>query len=164
MIGWFGALGGRSHLLRFQWVAAILYRIRYISNPKVPLKRCRFEIVPKATSACESVGGLPGLHRASDRPWLIPTSSGRLRFYHRSKTRDEFLRPVSWRSKNCHAANPWMPTDRSVPLFQLAYREAATLAYADAFRAIIVAFVFATLLAPFPRSVAAPSPSGGGGH
>ena len=49
-------------------------------------------------------------------------------------------------------------------LFQLAYREAATLAYADAFRAIMVAFVFATLLAPFLRSVAAPSPPSGGGH
>ena len=49
-------------------------------------------------------------------------------------------------------------------LFALAYREAATLAYADAFRAIMVAFVFATLLAPFLRSVAAPSqPAGGGG-
>jgi DHA2 family multidrug resistance protein len=48
-------------------------------------------------------------------------------------------------------------------LFQLAYREAATLAYADAFRAIMIAFVFATLLAPFLRSVAAPKPSGGGG-
>jgi DHA2 family multidrug resistance protein len=48
-------------------------------------------------------------------------------------------------------------------LFQLAYREAATLAYADAFRAIMVAFAFATLLAPFLRSVAAPTPSGGGG-
>src|ERR1700760_635311 len=49
-------------------------------------------------------------------------------------------------------------------LFQLAYREAATLAYADAFRAIMVAFIFATLLAPFLRSVAAPSqPAGGGG-
>jgi MFS transporter, DHA2 family, multidrug resistance protein len=48
-------------------------------------------------------------------------------------------------------------------LFQLAYREAATLAYADAFRAIMVAFAFATLLAPFLRSVAAPAPSPGGG-
>jgi hypothetical protein len=47
----FGALGGRTHLLRFQRVTAILYSIRCISNPKVPLKRCRFEIIPKATSA-----------------------------------------------------------------------------------------------------------------
>jgi MFS transporter, DHA2 family, multidrug resistance protein len=49
-------------------------------------------------------------------------------------------------------------------LFQLAYREASTLAYADAFRAIMVAFVFATLLAPFLKSVAAPNPSSTGGH
>lgn len=49
-------------------------------------------------------------------------------------------------------------------LFQLAYREASTLAYADAFRAIMIAFIFATLLAPFLRSVSAPSSPGGGGH
>jgi hypothetical protein len=47
----FGALGGRSLLLQCQWVAAILYSIRCISNPKVPLKRGRFEIIPKAISA-----------------------------------------------------------------------------------------------------------------
>ena len=42
-------------------------------------------------------------------------------------------------------------------LFHLAYREAQTLAYADAFRAIMVAFVFATLLVPFLRTVAVPA-------
>ncbi len=41
-------------------------------------------------------------------------------------------------------------------LWLLAYREASTLAYADAFLAIMVAFVFATLLVPFMRNVAAP--------
>jgi DHA2 family multidrug resistance protein len=40
-------------------------------------------------------------------------------------------------------------------LWQLAYREAATLAYADAFRAIMIAFVIATLLVPLMRNVAA---------
>ncbi len=39
-------------------------------------------------------------------------------------------------------------------LWHLAYREAATLAYADAFRAIMAAFIFATLLVPFLRVVA----------
>jgi MFS transporter, DHA2 family, multidrug resistance protein len=39
-------------------------------------------------------------------------------------------------------------------LHDLVYREAATMAYADAFRAILVAFVIATLLAPFMRKVA----------
>jgi MFS transporter, DHA2 family, multidrug resistance protein len=39
-------------------------------------------------------------------------------------------------------------------LWQLAYREAATLAYADAFRAIMIAFVVATLLVPLLRQVA----------
>ena len=40
-------------------------------------------------------------------------------------------------------------------LFRLAYREAQTLAFADAFRAIMVAFVLATLLVPLMRNVAA---------
>jgi MFS transporter, DHA2 family, multidrug resistance protein len=39
-------------------------------------------------------------------------------------------------------------------LWLLAYREASTLAYADAFRAIMVAFIFATLLVPLLRQVA----------
>jgi DHA2 family multidrug resistance protein len=38
-------------------------------------------------------------------------------------------------------------------LWQLAYREASTLAYADAFRAIMIAFVIATLLVPLMRNV-----------
>jgi DHA2 family multidrug resistance protein len=41
-------------------------------------------------------------------------------------------------------------------LWRLAYREASTLAYADAFLAIMVAFIFATLLVPFLRNVTAP--------
>jgi DHA2 family multidrug resistance protein len=46
-------------------------------------------------------------------------------------------------------------------LWRLAYREAATLAYADAFRAIMLAFLAATLLVPLLRQVApaAPPPS-----
>jgi MFS transporter, DHA2 family, multidrug resistance protein len=45
-------------------------------------------------------------------------------------------------------------------LWELAYREASTLAYADAFRAIMIAFVIATLLVPLLRNVApAPTPS-----
>jgi len=41
-------------------------------------------------------------------------------------------------------------------LWQLAYREASTMAYADAFRAIMVAFVIATILVPLMRSGATP--------
>ena len=41
-------------------------------------------------------------------------------------------------------------------LWHLAYREASTLAYADAFRAIMVAFLIATLLVPLLRQVAPP--------
>jgi DHA2 family multidrug resistance protein len=41
-------------------------------------------------------------------------------------------------------------------LWQLAYREASTLAFADAFRAIMLAFVIATLLVPLLRKVAVP--------
>ena len=44
-------------------------------------------------------------------------------------------------------------------LWQLAYREASTLAFADAFRAIMLAFMVATLLVPCMRKVAHP-----GGH
>jgi DHA2 family multidrug resistance protein len=41
-------------------------------------------------------------------------------------------------------------------LWLLAYREASTLAFADAFRAIMVAFVIATMLVPLLRNVTAP--------
>jgi len=45
-------------------------------------------------------------------------------------------------------------------LWELAFREASTLAYADAFRAIMFAFVVATLLVPLLRNVAAvPAPA-----
>jgi DHA2 family multidrug resistance protein len=45
-------------------------------------------------------------------------------------------------------------------LWQLAYRQASTLAYADAFRAIMLAFVVATLLVPLLRKpAAAPAPT-----
>jgi len=49
-------------------------------------------------------------------------------------------------------------------LWLLAYREASTLAYADAFRAIMLAFIVATLLVPFLRQVAAPAAPSNGGH
>lgn len=51
-------------------------------------------------------------------------------------------------------------------LFKLAYREASTMAYADAFRVIMVAFVFATALVPLLRNVTPPKGAqpGGGGH
>jgi DHA2 family multidrug resistance protein len=38
-------------------------------------------------------------------------------------------------------------------LWALTYREASTMAYADAFLAIMVAFIFATMLVPFLRNV-----------
>jgi DHA2 family multidrug resistance protein len=44
-------------------------------------------------------------------------------------------------------------------LWHLAYREASTLAYADAFRAIMAAFVVATLLVPLLRKVPATNTS-----
>ncbi len=42
-------------------------------------------------------------------------------------------------------------------LWSLAYREASTLAYADAFRAVMVAFIVATLLVPLLRKVTPPA-------
>jgi DHA2 family multidrug resistance protein len=47
-------------------------------------------------------------------------------------------------------------------LWKLAYREASTLAFADAFRAIMLAFIVATLLVPLLRKVAAPKAAGAG--
>jgi DHA2 family multidrug resistance protein len=41
-------------------------------------------------------------------------------------------------------------------LWQLAYREASTMAFADAFRAIMIAFMVATILVPLMRNIAAP--------
>ena len=49
-------------------------------------------------------------------------------------------------------------------LWQLAYREASTLAYADAFRAIMVAFILATLLVPMLRNAAASPVSKAASH
>ena len=49
-------------------------------------------------------------------------------------------------------------------LWHLAYREASTLAFADAFRAIMLAFVVATLLVPLMRKVGAPKPAGANAH
>ena len=48
-------------------------------------------------------------------------------------------------------------TRRSKQLWHLAYREASTLAFADAFRAIMLAFIVATLLVPLLRNIAAPA-------
>jgi MFS transporter, DHA2 family, multidrug resistance protein len=57
-----------------------------------------------------------------------------------------------------YGALPGSPEDGNVAalrqLWQLAYREASTLAYADAFRVIMVAFVIATLLVPLLRNIA----------
>ena len=49
-------------------------------------------------------------------------------------------------------------------LWHLAYREASTLAYADAFRAIMVAFVIATMLVPLLRKVTPPKAAPTGAH
>jgi MFS transporter, DHA2 family, multidrug resistance protein len=49
-------------------------------------------------------------------------------------------------------------------LWHLAYREASTLAFADAFRAIMVAFVLATLLVPLLRKVGAAKPAASNAH
>jgi DHA2 family multidrug resistance protein len=49
-------------------------------------------------------------------------------------------------------------------LWLLAYREASTLAYADAFRAIMLAFIVATLLVPLLRHVASALAPTAAGH
>ena len=49
-------------------------------------------------------------------------------------------------------------------LWHLAYREASTLAFADAFRAIMLAFIVATLLVPLLRNIAAPTALSSNAH
>jgi DHA2 family multidrug resistance protein len=49
-------------------------------------------------------------------------------------------------------------------LWHLAYREASTLAYADAFRAILVAFIIATVLVPLLRKAATAPASASASH
>ncbi len=49
-------------------------------------------------------------------------------------------------------------------LFELAHREASTLAYADAFRAIMIAFIVATFLVPLLRNVAVPKSPAASSH
>jgi len=49
-------------------------------------------------------------------------------------------------------------------LWKLAYREAATMAYADAFRAIMLAFAVATILVPLMRNIAAPKVPAAAAH
>ena len=49
-------------------------------------------------------------------------------------------------------------------LHSLAYREASTMAYADAFKAILVAFVIATFLVLFMRKVGQPPTSPADAH
>jgi DHA2 family multidrug resistance protein len=49
-------------------------------------------------------------------------------------------------------------------LWQLAYREASTLAFADAFHVIMLAFVVATLLVPLMRGVVAPKVAAAAAH
>jgi DHA2 family multidrug resistance protein len=49
-------------------------------------------------------------------------------------------------------------------LWHLAYREASTLAFADAFHAIMVAFIVATLLVPLLRQVAPAKAPAADGH
>jgi DHA2 family multidrug resistance protein len=49
-------------------------------------------------------------------------------------------------------------------LWHLAYREASTLAFADAFRAIMLAFIAATVLVPLMRKVAAPQARAADAH
>ena len=56
------------------------------------------------------------------------------------------------------------PPGSARQLWHLAYREASTLAFADAFRAIMLAFIVATLLVPFLRKVAAPKVASAPAH
>ena len=68
-----------------------------------------------------------------------------------------------------YGANPGSSADAGhsaalKQLWHLAYREASTLAYADAFRAIMLAFLVATLLVPLLRQVAPPKAPSASSH
>ncbi len=63
---------------------------------------------------------------------------------------------------SCYAALPGGGDGHRAALQELwamAHREASTLAYADAFRAVMVAFLLATLVVPLLRRVGAPQPA-----
>jgi hypothetical protein len=68
-----GALGGRSHFVRFQRVTKICQTIKCISNPIVSFKRCRYDVTHKGPSAPANRSKAPGLHQVSDRRCLLQT-------------------------------------------------------------------------------------------
>lgn len=64
-------------------------------DPKSAFEKVTLGDHPKArTRACEPAGRLPGFDRASDRRWLILTSSGCSRPYLQSRACDQLLRPA----------------------------------------------------------------------
>src|SRR6202043_1171286 len=67
------------------------------------------------TRACEPARRLPGFDRASDRPWLIPTSSGCSRPYLQSRACDQLLRPARRGSKQELCCESLETDDRSIP-------------------------------------------------
>ena len=69
------------------------------------------------------------------------------------------------RALRAHSRQPGAGHEAALKqLWQLAYREASTLAFADAFRAIMLAFVVATLLVPLMRKVGAPASPAASAH
>ena len=77
---------------------------------------------------------------------LTPANTGMNRFLETSVLRFEMAR--------AGAADGHVAALKA--LWQTAYREASTLAFADTFRTLMVAFVAAAVLVPFMRAVAAP--------
>jgi hypothetical protein len=90
-----GALGGRSHFLRFQRVTKACQTIKCISNPISALSGGAAMTSPtKAPPLLRTGRGATGLHQASDRRWLLQTFLWPSQILSSIETRDQFLRPI----------------------------------------------------------------------
>ena len=77
---------------------------------------------------------------------------------------DRFLQHMSQRFDAILGDAGAAHTAALIQLWKLAYREASTMAYADAFRSIMLAFAIATLLVPLLRKVAQPAAPAADAH
>ncbi|MBV9757565.1 MAG: DHA2 family efflux MFS transporter permease subunit [Alphaproteobacteria bacterium] len=90
------------------------------------------------------------LHFQNIATHLTPANGAMTRFVHDTALRYGALPGSPGAGENAALKQLW----------HLAYREASTLAFADAFRAVMLAFILATLLVPLLRKVAAaPAPT-----
>ena len=104
------------------------------------------------------------MRRDHQRQNQFPFRRDRVQSHAGKRRNDEFLDEIGQRYGSIPGSLQAGHTAALKQLWQLAYREASMLAYADAFRAIMIAFVVATLLVPLLRNIAAPKPAGVPSH